>query len=144
MRQKAATNTYTHTECDTVAHLQGQHLSVCLTVVSSAQITALHFKALSLSLSCRVSVFLSVCPPSILHLLWVTDLKWQIRLVISLCHVTPSLTDRQAAVTCRETLCYCQKLCAPLQGLIAPPQGGVGGVGGGVGRHCTNVQCMHD
>lgn len=50
-------------------------------------------------LSLSVSVSLSVCPPSLLHFLWVTDLKWQIRLVISLCDVTPSLADRQPAVT---------------------------------------------
>lgn len=57
---------------------------------------------------------------SLLRFLWLTDLKWQIRLVVSLCDVTPSLADRQPAVTCWETLCCCQKLCAPLQWLIAP------------------------
>lgn len=58
--------------------------------------------------------------PSLLRSLWLTDLKWQIRLVVSLCDVTPSLADRQPAVTCWETLCCCQKLCAPLQWLIPP------------------------
>lgn len=75
----------------------------------------LYFKALSLSLFLSLSV-----SPSLLRFFWLIDLKWQIRLVVSLCDVTPSLADRQPAVTCWETLCRCQKLCAPLQWLIPP------------------------
>lgn len=104
MKKKADTHTHM-----TVAYPRGQHLSVSVRpfVVSSAPIT-----------HCSTSK-----PPlssSLLRFLWLTDLRWQIRLVDSLCDVTPSLADRQTAVTCWETLCCCQKLCAPLQWLISP------------------------
>lgn len=88
----------------TVVCPQGQHLLVRPAVVSSVRL--LHFKALSLS--------------SLPCFLWLTDLKWQIRLVDSLCDVTPSLADREPAVTCWETLCHCQKLHAPVAHSTVP------------------------
>lgn len=61
MRQKSS-HTHTHNG-DTVAHPQGQHLSVCPIVVSSARITVLYFKALSLRVC--LSLCLSSFPPAL-------------------------------------------------------------------------------
>lgn len=93
--KKADTHTQKHIAM--VACLQGQHLSVRPAMVSSAQITECCTSKLSLFLPLTLCMSVS---SSLLCFLWLIDLKWQIRLVVSLCDVTPSLADRQPAVTC--------------------------------------------
>lgn len=97
MQQKADTD-----KSDTATHLQGQHLSVCPAMVSSAWITAQvqHFKALSVS----------VCPPA----LSLADRSEVADQAGRLCVWCNSLPSRQAAscnllwnfVPLPETLCF--------------------------------------